>query len=228
MSVNPGFGGQSFINSQLRKIETLRRKIDATGRPIILEVDGGLNPESAPKAIAAGVMPWMKKVVEQQGSDLRVHCVVPSFTNPNNISIVTGVPPVVHGICGNYLIDPDSGEEVMMNDVRFLRAPTLFSKYYEAGARVAMVTAKDKLRALLGSGLKFDEDRAVGRGRLRRPHRRQEVAARARARRRQRRRRAPPWGLPAHVEPSKAAVAAAAAVAATVGVIDTPLRRCST
>ncbi|MEM7329846.1 MAG: ribulose-phosphate 3-epimerase [Pseudomonadota bacterium] len=55
MSVNPGFGGQSFINSQLRKIETLRRKIDATGRHIILEVDGGLNPETAPKAIAAGV-----------------------------------------------------------------------------------------------------------------------------------------------------------------------------
>ena len=55
MSVNPGFGGQSFIDSQLRKIETLRRKIDATGRNIILEVDGGLNPETAPRAISAGV-----------------------------------------------------------------------------------------------------------------------------------------------------------------------------
>jgi ribulose-phosphate 3-epimerase len=55
MSVNPGFGGQSFIDSQLRKIEQLRQKIDASGRNIILEVDGGLNPETAPKAIAAGV-----------------------------------------------------------------------------------------------------------------------------------------------------------------------------
>ena len=55
MSVNPGFGGQSFIDSQLRKIEQLRQKIDATGRDIILEVDGGLNPETAPKAISAGV-----------------------------------------------------------------------------------------------------------------------------------------------------------------------------
>ncbi|MEM9571622.1 MAG: ribulose-phosphate 3-epimerase [Pseudomonadota bacterium] len=55
MSVNPGFGGQSFIDSQLRKIEQLRQKIDATGRHIILEVDGGLNPETAPKAISAGV-----------------------------------------------------------------------------------------------------------------------------------------------------------------------------
>ena len=55
MSVNPGFGGQSFIDNQLRKIEVLRQKIDATGRDIILEVDGGLNPETAPRAISAGV-----------------------------------------------------------------------------------------------------------------------------------------------------------------------------
>lgn len=55
MSVNPGFGGQSFIESQLRKIEILRQKIDQTGRDIILEVDGGLNPETAPRAISAGV-----------------------------------------------------------------------------------------------------------------------------------------------------------------------------
>ena len=55
MSVNPGFGGQSFIESQLRKVEQLRRMIDASGRDIILEIDGGLNPETAPRAIAAGV-----------------------------------------------------------------------------------------------------------------------------------------------------------------------------
>ncbi|MFN7164939.1 MAG: ribulose-phosphate 3-epimerase [Hyphomonas sp.] len=55
MSVNPGFGGQSFINSQLRKTEQLRRMIDTTGRDIILEIDGGLNAETAPKAISAGV-----------------------------------------------------------------------------------------------------------------------------------------------------------------------------
>ncbi|MEM8616703.1 MAG: ribulose-phosphate 3-epimerase [Pseudomonadota bacterium] len=55
MSVNPGFGGQRFIDSQLKKIEALRKRIDASGKDIILEVDGGLNPETAPKAIAAGV-----------------------------------------------------------------------------------------------------------------------------------------------------------------------------
>jgi phosphonoacetate hydrolase len=77
------------------------------------------------------------------------------------MSIATGRPPAVHGICGNYLYEPETGEEVMMNDVRFLRAPTVFSAFYNAGARVAVVTAKDKLRALLGAGLKFDEDRAI-------------------------------------------------------------------
>ena len=55
MSVNPGFGGQSFITSQLKKVEQLRRMIDAAGRDIILEIDGGVNAETAPKAIAAGV-----------------------------------------------------------------------------------------------------------------------------------------------------------------------------
>jgi len=55
MSVNPGFGGQSFIENQLRKVEILRKKIDQTGRDIILEIDGGLKPENAPRAISAGV-----------------------------------------------------------------------------------------------------------------------------------------------------------------------------
>jgi ribulose-phosphate 3-epimerase len=54
MSVNPGFGGQSFIDSQLRKIEAIRKMIDQTGRDIRLEVDGGITRETAPRAIAAG------------------------------------------------------------------------------------------------------------------------------------------------------------------------------
>ncbi len=119
----------------------------------------GCEPEYLEKAIADGLMPTLKRMKET-GTDRLAHSVIPSFTNPNNLSIATGRPPAVHGICGNYLYEPETGEEVMMNDVRFLRAPTIFSKYYEAGARVAVVTAKDKLRALLGAGLKFDDDRA--------------------------------------------------------------------
>lgn len=125
---------------------------------IVICLDG-CEPAYLDVAIADGLMPTLKRMRET-GTERRAHSVIPSFTNPNNLSIATGRPPIVHGICGNFLFDPDTGEEVMMNDVRFLRAPTLFSKFYEAGAKVAIVTAKDKLRALLGAGLKFDEDRA--------------------------------------------------------------------
>ncbi|MGB3313100.1 MAG: phosphonoacetate hydrolase [Albidovulum sp.] len=120
----------------------------------------GCEPAYLEVAIAEGLMPVLKRM-RAEGTDRLAHSVIPSFTNPNNLSIATGRPPSVHGICGNFLFDPDTGEEVMMNDVRFLRAPTIFSRFYEADARVAMVTAKDKLRALLGAGLKFDEDRAI-------------------------------------------------------------------
>ncbi len=128
--------------------------------PAVVICLDGCEPEYLDVAIAKGLMPTLARI-RNTGTDRLAHSVIPSFTNPNNLSIATGCPPSVHGICGNYLIDPDSGEEVMMNDVRFLRAPTIFSKFYEAGYRVAMVTAKDKLRALLGSGLQFGDDRAV-------------------------------------------------------------------
>jgi len=120
----------------------------------------GCEPEYLEKAIADGLMPTLKRMRET-GTDRLAHSVIPSFTNPNNLSIATGRPPIVHGICGNYLYDPESKTEVMMNDVRFLRAPTVFHKFQEAGARVAVVTAKDKLRALLGAGLTFENDTAI-------------------------------------------------------------------
>jgi len=120
----------------------------------------GCEPAYLDEAIKAGLMPHLERIKET-GTVRFAHSVIPSFTNPNNLSIATGRPPSVHGICGNYLYDPETKTEVMMNDVRFLRAPTVFSKFYEAGSKVAIVTAKDKLRALLGAGLKFDEDRAI-------------------------------------------------------------------
>ena len=120
----------------------------------------GCEPAYLDAAIAAGLMPVLKRMRET-GTERRAHSVIPSFTNPNNLSIATGRPPAVHGICGNYLYDPDTGEEVMMNDPKFLRAPTVFKAFYDAGKKVAVVTAKDKLRALLGDGLKFADGRAI-------------------------------------------------------------------
>ena len=88
------------------------------------------------------------------GAGLVADCVVPTFTNPNNLSIVTGAPPSVHGICGNYLYDPATNSEVMMNDPKWLRAPTILAALADHGMKVAVVTAKDKLRKLLGHQMK--------------------------------------------------------------------------
>ncbi len=120
----------------------------------------GCEPAYLDEAIKAGLMPALVKIKEK-GTVRFAHSVIPSFTNPNNLSIATGRPPSVHGICGNYLYERETGKEVMMNDPRFLRAPTVFQAFYDAGAKVAVVTAKDKLRALLGKGLAFDEGRAL-------------------------------------------------------------------
>jgi len=130
-------------------------------KPVVVVCIDGSEPDYIEQAIAAGVMPWMKKVVEEQGVDMRAHCVVPSFTNPNNISIVTGVPPVVHGICGNFYYDKANDREVMMNEPHLLRTPTIFKAFQEAGAKIAIVTAKDKLRRLLGNELEFGADGAI-------------------------------------------------------------------
>jgi phosphonoacetate hydrolase len=92
--------------------------------------------------------------VQAAGIARLVDAVVPTFTNPNNLSIVTGVPPAVHGIAGNYFYDREAGAEVMMNDPRYLRADTILAAFARAGASVAVVTAKDKLRRLLGHGLR--------------------------------------------------------------------------
>lgn len=129
-------------------------------QPLVVICCDGSEPTYHERAIADGLMPNLARMIGK-GADERGYCVVPSFTNPNNLSIVTGQPPSVHGICGNYLIDPETGDEVMMNDPRFLRAPTIFQAFQEAGARVAIITAKDKLRRLLGHGLTYGENGAI-------------------------------------------------------------------
>jgi phosphonoacetate hydrolase len=133
----------------------------ATQPTVVVCVDG-CEPEYIAQAVAAGVAPWFARTLDT-GTALVADCVVPTFTNPNNLSIVTGVPPSVHGICGNYLYDPASGTEVMMNDPKWLRAPTILAALSAAGQRCAVVTAKDKLRRLLGhgmSGICFSSEKA--------------------------------------------------------------------
>ena len=79
---------------------------------------------------------------------------LPSFTNVNNASLITGVPPSVHGISGNFFYDIATGKEVMMNSAKYLRADTIAAGATQAGRKVAVITAKEKLREILGHGLK--------------------------------------------------------------------------
>ena len=123
--------------------------------PLTVICCDGSEPAYMEIAMQQGLMPNLQRIIAK-GENRRGHSVIPSFTNPNNLSIVTGRPPSVHGICGNYLIDPATGQETMMNDPKWLRAPTIFEAFQTAGAKIAMVTAKDKLRLLLGKGLVFD------------------------------------------------------------------------
>jgi len=123
--------------------------------PLTVICCDGSEPAYMEIAMQQGLMPNLQRIIAK-GENRRGHSVIPSFTNPNNLSIVTGRPPSVHGICGNYLIDPATGQETMMNDPKWLRAPTIFEAFQKAGAKIAMVTAKDKLRLLLGKGLVFD------------------------------------------------------------------------
>ena len=128
-------------------------------QPVVVVCVDGSEPGYIERAVEAGQAPWFAKVLKE-GTNLVGECVVPSFTNPNNLSIVTGRPPAVHGICGNYFLDPETGKEVMMNDPKFLRVETLFPAFQRAGCRIAVVTAKDKLRGLLGKGLELGAGKA--------------------------------------------------------------------
>tara|TARA_Y100000739_G_scaffold228132_1_gene239175 strand:- start:1555 stop:2799 length:1245 start_codon:yes stop_codon:yes gene_type:complete len=126
---------------------------------IVICLDGS-QKEYIDEASKLNLIPNLDDII-QKGEYLMAHSAIPSFTNPNNISIVTGQPSSVHGICGNFFYTPETGKEVMMNDPQYLRAPTIFEKFYQAGAKIALVTAKDKLRTLLGNGLKFNEGRTI-------------------------------------------------------------------
>ncbi len=144
----------------MKSVEVNGRKYGWPESPTVVVCIDGSEPDYIEEAVKAGVAPYLARITARC-SDLRVDCVVPTFTNPNNLSIVTGRPPSVHGISGNYFLDPETGEAVMMNDAKFLRAPTIFEAFQKAGAKIAIVTAKDKLRGLLGHGLEYGDGGAI-------------------------------------------------------------------
>jgi phosphonoacetate hydrolase len=128
------------------------RTYQPSARPIVGICLDGSADEYLDAAMARGRMPHLRKM-SVDGYRGLARGAMPSFTNVNNTSIVTGVPPRVHGIGGNYFFDRAAGQEVMMNSASFLRCETLFPAAARAGRRVAVLTAKEKLRDIFAAGL---------------------------------------------------------------------------
>jgi phosphonoacetate hydrolase len=146
----------------MKTIEVNGRRYGWMRESLVVVCVDGCEYDYLTEAARAGVAPFIARMLA--ASAFRGDCVVPSFTNPNNLSIVTGTPPSVHGICGNYFYDREADAEVMMNDPKYLRAGTILAAFADAGASVAVVTAKDKLRKLLGhrmKGICFSSEKAA-------------------------------------------------------------------
>jgi phosphonoacetate hydrolase len=131
------------VNGRLYRIPT---------RPLVVICLDGSADEYLDAAMARGLMPHLTRISSGGWRGL-ARAAMPTFTNVNNTSIVTGVPPAVHGIGGNFFLDPSTGQEVMMNSARFVRVETLFPAMQRAGRKVAVVTAKEKLRDIFATGL---------------------------------------------------------------------------
>jgi phosphonoacetate hydrolase len=121
-------------------------------RPVVVICLDGSADEYFDAALARGRMPHLQRM-SVDGYRGFARGALPSFTNVNNASIVTGVPPSRHGISGNFFFDAAAGEEVMMNSARFLRCETIFPAASQAGRKVAVITAKEKLRDIFAAGL---------------------------------------------------------------------------
>src|SRR6478736_2152646 len=136
----------------MKTIEVNGRRYGWMREPLVVVCVDGCEYDYLTEAARAAAAPFIARMLG--ASAFRGDCVVPSFTNPNNLSIVTGRPPSVHGICGNYFYDREADAEVMMNDPKYLRVGTILAAFADAGAKVAAVTAKDKLSRLLAKDLR--------------------------------------------------------------------------
>jgi phosphonoacetate hydrolase len=121
-------------------------------RPVVVVcIDGG-DPAYLRHLLAEGAIPNIARFMTQ-GFATVAEGTVPSFTCPNNMSIITGTPASHHGISGNYYLDVATGQAVVMTGPELLRGDTILARFAEAGAKVVSITAKDKLRRQLGKNL---------------------------------------------------------------------------
>jgi phosphonoacetate hydrolase len=128
------------------------RRYRVPARPVAILCLDGWDPSYLEVALAAGEVPALARC-RDAGFLGEALSAMPSFTNPNNLSLVTGVPPAMHGVSGNFYLDRASGRAVMITGDEELRVPTILAAMAQAGVPTAVVTAKDKLRRALAKGL---------------------------------------------------------------------------
>ena len=121
-------------------------------RPIVVVCIDGFDPEYLQAGCEDGILPTMSSWIKS-GFHTTAKSAMPSLTNPNNLSIITGMPTAVHGISGNYYLDKVTGEEHMVLDDSTMHGSTILEQLSNAGVRVAAITAKDKLRRIINHGL---------------------------------------------------------------------------
>ena len=122
-------------------------------RPIVVICIDGCADDYLSATIARERMPNVQRM-SVDGYRGMARSALPSFTNVNNACIASGAPPTITGISGNFFLDPETGDEVMMNAASYLRCGTILAAAAQAGRRVAVVTAKEKLRDILSHNLK--------------------------------------------------------------------------
>src|SRR5260370_28129556 len=120
-------------------------------RGVVVCNDGG-DPGYVDRALEDGIVPNVARFMET-GFSAIAQCVIPSFTCPNNVSIVTGSPPSVHGISGNFYLEPETRNAVVMTGPELMRSTTILAQFSRNGVKVASITAKDKLRQQLGKDM---------------------------------------------------------------------------
>ena len=145
-----------------RTVEVNGRSYAAPKRPTVVIIVDGFDPAYLEHGIGNGTLPTMKSFRENGFMGI-ADCSMPSTTNTNNTSIVTGVPPAVHGINGNYYLDSETGKEIMITDAKRLRCGTILGALSHVGVKTAVVTAKDKLLKVLAyemDGINFSSEYA--------------------------------------------------------------------
>ena len=127
-------------------------------RPVVVVCNDGGDPAYIDRALKDGSIPNVTRFMKT-GFNAIAECVIPSFTCPNNVSIVTGSPPSVHGISGNFYLEPKTGKAVVMTGPELMRSTTVLAEFSRNGAKVASITAKDKLRHRKAAPYVFVADR---------------------------------------------------------------------